>query len=194
MVLVLWQTPSRGLPSESRRDDQELDWTNGSALSPPSCYPDTFSRFKIAGAFIVAPLFLLTFMPAAVFARSATFFFGVGMWGQPVFKFAARKFVEYVPNWKDYLELLDLRKWVFENRTDRSLIVKLDSLWCPDGCAAYVALASCGRGARHTPSTTTVSDQFAALNEKTELKRTVPLLLLEHPRCALPLPHCLLAG
>jgi hypothetical protein len=32
------------------------------------------------------------------------------MWGQPLFVRAAKKFVELVPNWKDYLELVDLRK------------------------------------------------------------------------------------
>jgi len=57
----------------------------------------------------VAPFFALHIVPAWMVARSLTFFFGVGMWGQPVLKYGARKFVEYVPDWQD---LLDIRKYV----------------------------------------------------------------------------------
>jgi len=81
----------------------------GSALSPPSCYPDSYARFKIAGAFVVAPLFALHVVPAWMVARSLTFMFGVGMWGQPVLIWSGKKFVEYVPDWQD---LMDIRKWV----------------------------------------------------------------------------------
>jgi hypothetical protein len=35
--------------------------------------------------------------------------FGVGMWGQPVLIWSGKKFVEYVPDWQD---LMDIRKWV----------------------------------------------------------------------------------
>ena len=48
-----------------------------------------------------------------MFGRAATFFFGVGFWGQPLFKMGAEKFVELVPNWKDYLDALDMRKYVY---------------------------------------------------------------------------------
>lgn len=81
-----------------------------SAVSPPSAYPDRLARFKLAGAFIVPPALLLTFVPAWMFGRAATLFFGVGFWGQPLFKMGAEKFVELVPNWMDYLEALDMRK------------------------------------------------------------------------------------
>ena len=45
-----------------------------------------------------------------MFGRAATLFFGVGFWGQPLFKMGAEKFVELVPNWMDYLDALDMRK------------------------------------------------------------------------------------
>nr|ODN82538.1 hypothetical protein L203_05347 [Cryptococcus depauperatus CBS 7841] len=75
------------------------------ALSPPSPYPDSFARFKIATAFIVPPAFLLTFVPAWVFGRAATFMFGVGMWGQPLLIEGAHKFKELVPNWQEFLDI-----------------------------------------------------------------------------------------
>ncbi|KAK4686220.1 hypothetical protein P7C73_g3921, partial [Tremellales sp. Uapishka_1] len=76
------------------------------ALSPPSPYPDRLARFKMAGAFIVPPMFLLTWVPPWVFARSATFLFGVAMWGQPLLIWAGKEFIRRVPNWE---ELLDIR-------------------------------------------------------------------------------------
>ncbi|ORY32602.1 hypothetical protein BCR39DRAFT_564238 [Naematelia encephala] len=75
------------------------------ALSPPGPYPDSYARFKIAGAFLVPPMFLITFTPAWVFGRVATFAFGVGMWGQPLLIKAAKKFVELVPDWQDKLDM-----------------------------------------------------------------------------------------
>ena len=82
--------------------------TISSALSPPSCYPDSYSRFKIAGAFIVIPFFALHVVPAWLVARGTTFAFGVGMWGQPLLKWAAKKAMVYLPeNWP---ELVDIRK------------------------------------------------------------------------------------
>jgi hypothetical protein len=65
------------------------------------------ARFKIAGAFLIPPMLLFTFVPAWVFGRSATLFFGVGMWGQPLLMQAGKKFVELVPDWQ---EKLDMRK------------------------------------------------------------------------------------
>jgi hypothetical protein len=76
-------------------------------MSPPSPYPDSYARFKIAGAFLIPPMFLFHFVPAWIFGRAATFIFGVAMWGQPLLIRAAVKFVEAVPDWQ---ELLDLRK------------------------------------------------------------------------------------
>jgi hypothetical protein len=58
---------------------------------------------------VVAPLFALHVVPAWMVARSLTFMFGVGMWGQPVLIWSGKKFVEYVPDWQD---LMDIRKWV----------------------------------------------------------------------------------
>ncbi|KAK4684455.1 hypothetical protein P7C73_g5722, partial [Tremellales sp. Uapishka_1] len=76
------------------------------ALSPPAPYPDRFARFKMAGAFIVPVMFLFTFVPPWVFARSATFFFGVGMWAQPLIMRAGKEFIRRVPNWQ---EMMDIR-------------------------------------------------------------------------------------
>ncbi|WRT66094.1 uncharacterized protein IL334_003047 [Kwoniella shivajii] len=98
------------------------------ALSPPVPYPDSYARFKIAGAFLVPVMFLLTFVPPWVFARSATFFFGVGFWGQPLFTSpllmkALDKFVELVPNWQ---ELLDIRNSILSGvPTDAQLTLHL---------------------------------------------------------------------
>lgn len=79
-----------------------------SALSPPTCYPDSYARFKIAGAFVIAPFFALHVVPAWMVARGATFAFGVGMWGQPLLIWAGKKGLEYLPeNWP---ELVDIRK------------------------------------------------------------------------------------
>jgi len=52
-------------------------------------------------------MFLLTFVPPWIFARSATFFFGVALWGQPLLIRAAKEFQRRFPNWE---ELLDMRK------------------------------------------------------------------------------------
>ncbi|OCF31032.1 hypothetical protein I316_07303 [Kwoniella heveanensis BCC8398] len=93
------------------------------ALSPPLPYPDSYARFKIAGAFVVPIMFLFTFVPPWIFARSATFFFGVGMWGQPLLIRAAEKFVELVPNWQ---ELLDMRNSILSQvPTDAQLTLHL---------------------------------------------------------------------
>ncbi|WWD17538.1 hypothetical protein CI109_101979 [Kwoniella shandongensis] len=75
------------------------------ALSPPAAYPDSYARFKIAGAFLIPAMFVFTFVPAWIFTRSATFFFGVGMWGQPLLIRGAKKFVELVPDWQEQLDL-----------------------------------------------------------------------------------------
>ena len=86
-------------------------WKSGrltsSALSPPSPYPDRYARFKIAGAFLVPPILLFTFVPAWIFGRAITFGFGAALWGQPLLVRGMKKFVEIVPNWE---ELLDMRK------------------------------------------------------------------------------------
>lgn len=88
--------------------------TPRSALSPPTCYPDSYSRFKIAGAFVVVPLFALHMVPAWMVARGSTFAFGVGMWGQPILIRASQKALEYLPdNWQD---LIDIRKYVLASR------------------------------------------------------------------------------
>ncbi|WVQ82424.1 hypothetical protein IAT38_004552 [Cryptococcus sp. DSM 104549] len=93
------------------------------ALSPPSAYPDSYARFKIAGAFLIPPALLLTYVPAWVFGRSATFLFGVGMWGQPLLIKAAKKFVELVPDWQD---LLDMRNSILSRvPTDAQLTLHL---------------------------------------------------------------------
>jgi hypothetical protein len=52
-------------------------------------------------------MLLFTYVPAWVFARSATFLFGAALWGQPLAIRAAKKFVELVPDWQ---EKLDMRK------------------------------------------------------------------------------------
>lgn len=93
------------------------------ALSPPGPYPDNFARFKIAGAFLIPPAFLLTFVPAWVFGRLATLGFGVGMWGQPLIIKGINKFVEVVPNWQ---ELLDMRNSILSRvPTDTQLTLHL---------------------------------------------------------------------
>ncbi|WVF71771.1 hypothetical protein IAT40_006579 [Kwoniella sp. CBS 6097] len=93
------------------------------ALSPPLPYPDSYARFKMAGAFVVPIMFLFTFVPPWIFARSATFFFGVGMWGQPLLIRGAEKFVELVPNWQ---ELLDMRNSILSGvPTDAQLTLHL---------------------------------------------------------------------
>lgn len=78
-----------------------------SALSPPAAYPDRLARYKMAGAFLLPPMFLFTFVPPWVFARSASFGFGVAMFAQPLIMRAGKKFVELVPDWE---EKLDMRK------------------------------------------------------------------------------------
>ncbi|KAK8864161.1 hypothetical protein IAR55_001407 [Kwoniella newhampshirensis] len=93
------------------------------ALSPPAAYPDSYARFKIAGAFLVPAMFLFTFVPAWIFARSASFFFGVGMWGQPLLIKGAKKFVELVPDWQ---EKLDMRNSILSRvPTDAQLTLHL---------------------------------------------------------------------
>ncbi|KGB74623.2 hypothetical protein CNBG_0461 [Cryptococcus deuterogattii R265] len=93
------------------------------ALSPPGPYPDSFARFKIAGAFLIPPAILLTFVPAWVFGRLATLGFGVGMWGQPLIIKGIKKFVEAVPNWQ---ELLDMRNSILSRvPTDTQLTLHL---------------------------------------------------------------------
>ncbi|WVQ99136.1 hypothetical protein IAU59_006268 [Kwoniella sp. CBS 9459] len=93
------------------------------ALSPPAPYPDSYARFKMAGAFVVPIMFLLTFVPPWIFARSATFFFGVGMWGQPLLIQAGEKLIELVPNWQ---ELLDMRNSILSGvPTDAQLTLHL---------------------------------------------------------------------
>ncbi|KAL0250702.1 hypothetical protein I308_102885 [Cryptococcus tetragattii IND107] len=93
------------------------------ALSPPGPYPDSFARFKIAGAFLIPPAILLTFVPAWVFGRLATLGFGVGMWGQPLIIKGIEKFVEAVPNWQ---ELLDMRNSILSRvPTDTQLTLHL---------------------------------------------------------------------
>ena len=81
-----------------------------SALSPPSPYPDSYARFKIAGAFLVPPMFLFTFVPPWIFARSATFLFGFGMWGQPIMKWGYDKLMSLDLDWEKIMEQLDMRK------------------------------------------------------------------------------------
>ena len=61
----------------------------------------------MAGAFFVPPMLLFTFVPPWVFARSATFMLGIGLWGQPLLIRGAKKFVELVPDWQ---ERMDMRK------------------------------------------------------------------------------------
>ncbi|WVQ88729.1 hypothetical protein IAS59_002466 [Cryptococcus gattii] len=93
------------------------------ALSPPGPYPDSFARFKIAGAFLIPPAILLTFVPAWVFGRLVTLGFGVGMWGQPLIIKGIEKFVEAVPNWQ---ELLDMRNSILSRvPTDTQLTLHL---------------------------------------------------------------------
>ncbi|WVW83609.1 hypothetical protein I302_105630 [Kwoniella bestiolae CBS 10118] len=94
------------------------------ALSPPAPYPDSYARFKIAGAFLVPIAFLFTFIPPWVFARSATFFFGVGFWGQPLLIRAAKEAVKYLPpNWQ---ELIDIRNSILSGvPTDAQLTLHL---------------------------------------------------------------------
>ncbi|WVO22305.1 uncharacterized protein IAS62_003635 [Cryptococcus decagattii] len=93
------------------------------ALSPPGPYPDSFARFKIAGAFLIPPAILLTFVPAWVFGRLATLGFGIGMWGQPLIIKGIEKFVEAVPNWQ---ELLDMRNSILSRvPTDTQLTLHL---------------------------------------------------------------------
>ncbi len=60
----------------------------------------------MAGAFLVPPMFLFTFVPAWFFVRSATFGFGVAMWGQPLIIRATNEFTRLVPNWAELLDLL----------------------------------------------------------------------------------------
>ncbi|CAD6577000.1 MAG: hypothetical protein TREMPRED_001836 [Tremellales sp. Tagirdzhanova-0007] len=93
------------------------------ALSPPVPYPDRYARFKIAGAFLIPPMFLFTFVPPWVFARSATFFFGVGMWAQPVLIRGMKEFQKRFPNWE---ELLDMRNSILSGvPTDQQLTLHL---------------------------------------------------------------------
>ena len=80
----------------------------------------------MAGAFLVPPMLLLTFVPAWVFGRATTFGIGAGLWGQPLFKMGMKKFVELVPNWRDYLELLDLRNSILSGvPTDQQLTLHI---------------------------------------------------------------------
>ncbi|EIW70937.1 hypothetical protein TREMEDRAFT_73606 [Tremella mesenterica DSM 1558] len=96
------------------------------ALSPPAPYPDSYARFKIAGAFLVPPMFLLTYVPPWIFARSATFMFGVGMWGQPVLIWAAKKGMELIPDWDKFMEMMDIRNSILSGvPTDAQLTLHL---------------------------------------------------------------------
>ncbi|ORX36894.1 hypothetical protein BD324DRAFT_627598 [Kockovaella imperatae] len=96
------------------------------ALSPPGPYPDRYARFKIAAAFLVPPGLILTFVPAWIFGRAVTFMLGAGLWGQPIFKWSADKFVHLVPNWRDYLVLLDIRNSILSGvPTDQQLTLHL---------------------------------------------------------------------
>ncbi|WWC89593.1 uncharacterized protein L201_004518 [Kwoniella dendrophila CBS 6074] len=94
------------------------------ALSPPVPYPDSYARFKIAGAFLVPIMFLFTFVPPWIFARSATFFFGVGFWGQPLLIKGAKYAIQYLPpNWE---ELIDIRNSILSGvPTDAQLTLHL---------------------------------------------------------------------
>lgn len=95
-----------------------------SALSPPTCYPDSYARFKIAGAFVIAPFFALHMVPAWMVARGLTFAFGVGMWGQPVLIWAGKQALQYLPpNWP---ELVDIRNSILSRvPTDAQLTIHL---------------------------------------------------------------------
>ncbi|ODN79884.1 hypothetical protein L202_03778 [Cryptococcus amylolentus CBS 6039] len=93
------------------------------ALSPPSAYPENFARFKMAGAFLLPPGLLLTYIPAVYFGRAATFAFGVGMWAQPLLIKGVKKFVELVPDWE---EKLDMRNSILSRvPTDAQLTLHL---------------------------------------------------------------------
>ncbi len=59
-------------------------------------------------------MLLFTFVPPWIFARSATFLLGAGMWGQPLLIRGAKEFQRRFPNWE---ELLDMRKSVLTAKT-----------------------------------------------------------------------------
>lgn len=76
------------------------------ALSPPIIYPDQYARYKLA-ALLVGPAIAMHYVPAWIFARGATFIFGVVFWGHEWLNKGLRELVRLYPNWK---ELVDPRK------------------------------------------------------------------------------------
>jgi hypothetical protein len=99
-----------------------------SALSPPPShvYPRYYAREKLAAAIFLPIGLVFAIVPAHVWAQVASFSFGFAFFGQPLMKRGMAKFVELVPNWQDYLVLLDLRNSLLSRvPTDAQLTLHL---------------------------------------------------------------------
>lgn len=86
--------------------------TDNSSLSPPAVYPDSFSRFKLAAAFVIVPALAFQFTPSWVWGRLITGSFGLALWARTPMIRAAKELMARIPNWK---ELLDLRNSLLSN-------------------------------------------------------------------------------
>lgn len=75
-----------------------------SALEPTRPFPQHKSQLKLAG--ILAPILLASFMltPYMV-VKGATFFLGVGFFGDPIFIRAYHWLNANIPNWMEYLDI-----------------------------------------------------------------------------------------